>query len=371
MFELKEINKKHIIFILDDETLSSDFIVDEKIISDWKKDNNKIVYIQFLSSEIKYSSLLGAKIFSIIVKFRELGFKVNLELLPDEIRDILLLSFKKTGNEAPKIKNTKFNIFEEIGILGVNAYNTYKNVLSFIKSSFSSVIDFLGGTAIFRQKDFWFIFGECSYKAVLIISLVSFLVGLIIAFVGAIQLKSFGAGIYVSSMVTIGMTRIMGAIMVGIVMAGRTGSSFAATIGSMQVNEEVDALKTLGVKIFDYLIAPRIVSLVITIPFLTLLADALGILGGAIVGVTFLNNSPSIYFEYSINALNLNNILIGLFHSIVYGFIISISGCYCGINTERDADSVGKTTTNAVVYALVWMIVATGIITLLLEVLGL
>ncbi|MBQ8750619.1 MAG: ABC transporter permease [Alphaproteobacteria bacterium] len=369
MFELKEVNNEHVVFVLEDSSMVSDFIVDEQIISNWKIDN-KVVYIELSSLETKYSSLLGAKIRYIVKHFRELGFKVDINRLPKEIKDIIVLSFKKTGNEAPKIKNTKIGIFEKIGFGAINLYKSYKNVCDFIKSSFEAVINFFGGTAIFRQKDFWFVFEECSYKAVGIISLVSFLVGLIIAFVGAIQLKSFGAGIYVSSMVTIGMTRIMAAIMVGIVMAGRTGSSFAATIGTMQVNEEIDALKTLGIKVSEYLVAPRIISLVITIPFLTLLADLLGILGGAIVGVIFLGNSPMIYFEYSIKALSLSNILIGLFHSLVYGFIISICGCYCGINSGRDADSVGKATTYAVVYALVWMIVATGIITLLLEVLG-
>jgi phospholipid/cholesterol/gamma-HCH transport system permease protein len=233
-----------------------------------------------------------------------------------------------------------------------------------------SVIDFIGGKAIFRKKDFWFIFADCSYKAVGIISVVSFLVGLIVAFVGAIQLKSFGAGIYVASMVSIGMTRIMSAIMVGIVMAGRTGSAFAATLGTMQVNEEIDALKTMGVKVSEYLVAPRIISLVSVMVFLTLLADVLGILGGAVVGVGFLNISSSSYFDFAFKALSLNNILIGMFHSLVYGVIISIAGCYEGLNATRDANSVGKATTNAVVEAIVWMIVATGIITVLLEVIG-
>ena len=233
------------------------------------------------------------------------------------------------------------------------------------------MLRFLIGKAIYRKKDFWFIFEDCSYKAIGITALVSFLVGLILAFVGALQLKSFGAGIYVASMVTLGMTRIMAAIMVGIIMAGRTGSSYAATLGTMQVNEEIDALKTLGIKITDYLVTPRLVCLVLTIPFLTILADALGILGGAVVGVCFLNISPTAFFDYSIKALDLTNILVGLLHSVIYGIIISLCGCYEGLTAGRDADAVGKATTSAVVTALVWMIVATGILTVLLEVLGL
>ena len=157
---------------------------------------------------------------------------------------------------------------------------------------------------------------------------------------------------------------------VRIIMAGRTGSSYAATLGTMQVNEEIDALKTLGIKISDYLVTPRLVSLVVTIPFLTLLADALGILGGAVVGVSFLDLSSPSYFDYSIKALSLKNILVGLMHSVVYGIIISLCGCYEGLNAGRDADSVGKATTGAVVTALVWMIVATGVLTVILEEMG-
>ncbi|MBR2273422.1 MAG: ABC transporter permease [Alphaproteobacteria bacterium] len=192
-----------------------------------------------------------------------------------------------------------------------------------------------------------------------------------LAFVGALQLKNFGAGIYVASMVTLGMTRIMAAIMVGIIMAGRTGSSYAATLGTMQVNEEIDALKTLGIKITEYLVVPRLICLVVTIPFLTLLADVLGILGGAVVGVVFLDISAAAYFDYALKALNLTNILVGLLHSLIYGLIISLCGCYEGLTAGRDADAVGKATTQAVVTALIWMIVATGILTVLLEIIGL
>jgi hypothetical protein len=134
---------------------------------------------------------------------------------------------------------------------------------------------------------------------------------------------------------------------------------------------EIDALKTLGIKITDFLVAPRIVALVLTIPILTLIADVLGILGGAVVGISFLDLSSTTYWDYSIKALTWNNTLIGILHSIIYGFIISICGCYEGIYSGRNADSVGKATTSAVVTALVWMIVATGILTVILEVAGL
>lgn len=316
-----------------------------------------------------YASLPAAELFGLAKQIQAAGLTLDLSRLPKNIRDMLTLALK-VENRPPKDAVSKSGLLERIGNKSFIIYKQVKSTLRFVHETNLSLLRFFSGQAIWRRKDFWFIFGDCSYKAVGIIALVSFLVGLILAFVGALQLRTFGAGIYVASMVALGMTRIMAAIMVGIIMAGRTGSSYAATLGTMQVNEEIDALKTLGIKISDYLVTPRLVSLVVTIPFLTLLADVLGILGGAVVGVSFLDLSSSSYFDYSIKALSLKNILVGLMHSIVYGIIISLCGCYEGLNAGRDADSVGKATTGAVVTALVWMIVATGILTVILEEMG-
>ena len=316
-----------------------------------------------------YASFPAAELFGLAKQIQAAGLTLDLSRLPKNIRDMLTLALK-VENRPPKDAVSQSGLLERIGKKSFIIYEQVKSALRFMHETNLSLLRFFSGRAIWRRKDFWFIFGDCSYKAVGIIALVSFLVGLILAFVGALQLRTFGAGIYVASMVALGMTRIMAAIMVGIIMAGRTGSSYAATLGTMQVNEEIDALKTLGIKISDYLVTPRLVSLVVTIPFLTLLADALGILGGAVVGVSFLDLSSSSYFDYSIKALSLKNILVGLMHSVVYGIIISLCGCYEGLNAGRDADSVGKATTGAVVTALVWMIVATGVLTVILEEMG-
>ena len=139
--------------------------------------------------------------------------------------------------------------------------------------------------SVMRCTDFLSAIDDCGPKSIAIVSLISFLVGLILAFVGAVQLKEFGAQIYVASLVTIGMCRIMGAIMVGIIMAGRTGSSYAATIGTMQVNEELDALQTMGFSRIDFLVTPRLLALLISMPILTMLADIMGMIGGGFVGV--------------------------------------------------------------------------------------
>ncbi|MBP1532359.1 MAG: ABC transporter permease, partial [Alphaproteobacteria bacterium] len=180
----------------------------------------------------------------------------------------------------------------------------------------------------------------------------------------------FGAQIYVASLVTIGMCRIMGAIMVGIIMAGRTGSAYAATIGTMQVNEELDALQTMGLSQIDFLVLPRLFALLIAMPILTMLADFMGILGGAFVGVFLMDLPYQEYWRYAMEAFTLNNFLVGIFHGFCFGFIIALCGCYSGLTCGRNADSVGVATTKSVVCSIVWMIVITGIITVICQEIG-
>ena len=363
---VKLINKENKTFLSFDESNSdTDF---SAILSELEQKKISAVYAEV--SHDDFSSLIVADIYKYKKMLEEIGTSLDFSYLPQQLQDLLLLSLKP-ANTPPTETNNHFDFYTSVGNWSFSCFKKIKQSCSFIADAFASFMRFINGKAVYRKKDFWFVFEDCSYKAVGITILVSFLVGLILAFVGALQLKSFGAGIYVASMVTLGMTRIMAAIMVGIIMAGRTGSSYAATLGTMLVNEEIDALKTLGIKVTDYLVAPRMISLILTIPFLTLLADLLGIFGGAVVGVLFLGISPTAYFEYSVKALDMTNVLVGLLHSVVYGVIISLCGCYEGLNAGRDADAVGKATTGAVVTSLVWMIVATGILTILMEIFGL
>ena len=196
------------------------------------------------------------------------------------------------------------------------------------------------------------------------------MVGLIVAFVGSIQLKLFGAQIYVASLVAIAITRVMGAIMAGVIMAGRTGASYAATIGSMQVNEEVDALETMGISPFDFLITPRLLALSLMMPILTVYADLMGILGGAFVGIVMLGLSPEEYARMTLNALISKNIIVGIVHGTVFGMIIALCGCYQGLVCGRNASAVGRATTAAVVYSIVGMTVATAVLTFIFNLIG-
>jgi len=316
----------------------------------------------------KWNSDLLAFLFDILKIARRRGITTEVCNLPEGMERLLQLAFS-VDRKPPENKATSAGFLERLGNWGMNVYAGLNKGVDFLADTTGAFFRMLGGRAVMRKVDFYFALEDCSYKALPIVSLISFMVGLILAFVGAVQLKTFGAQIYVASLVTIGMTRIMGAIMAGIIMAGRTGASYAATIGTMQVNEEVDALKTMGISPVDFLVLPRMSALIITMPLLAMWADFMGMIGGGFVGVAMLDIPLQKYWDLSLEAITLNNFLVGIFHGFVFGFVIAVCGCYYGVYCGRNADSVGVATTKAVVSAIVWMIVMTGIITVACEVL--
>ena len=257
-----------------------------------------------------------------------------------------------------------------VGVRAIAFYRTTIEMVDFIGEAFLAFVKFLRGRATFRRSDFVLLLQECGAQALPIASLISLLVGLILAFVGAIQLKMFGAQIYVADVVGIGMVRVMGAIMTGIIMAGRTGAAFAAQLGTMQVNEEIDALKTLGISPMEFLVLPRMIALIIMMPLLCLYADVMGILGGLIVGVGMLIWEVIGVSQPDPGRCHLTNLWIGLFHSAVFGVLVALSGCLRGMQCGRSAPAVGYATTSAVVTSIVSIIVATAIITFVCQVLG-
>ncbi len=316
-----------------------------------------------------WDSTLAVVLYELKKKALDRGIVFQSDSLPEGLNSLLDLAL--TVDRKPPERNEQTDDFlDRLGNAGIETARVVRKGLQFIGLAFGAVGRMLIGRAIMRRIDFWREMDNCGPKALLIVSLISFMVGLILAFVGAIQLKTFGAQIFVASLVTIGMIRIMGAIMVGIIMAGRTGASYAATIGTMQVNEELDALKTMGIPAMDFLVLPRIATLVIAMPLLVMWADFMGMAGGAFVGVFLLDIPPEEYWKYAWDAFGLTNFLVGIFHGLVFGFVISLCGCYYGVYCGRNADSVGVATTKAVVSGIIWMIVLTGFITLICEVIG-
>lgn len=290
--------------------------------------------------------------------------------LPEGARRLLTLASAVPERKGARRESQKEPFFSTVGGKAEQLVGSMGEVFEFLGEAFIAVMRFVTGRASFRRADLFLFLQETGSQALPIVSLISMLVGLILAFVGAIQLKTFGAQIYVADLVGIAMVRVMGAIMTGIIVAGRTGAAYAAQLGTMQVNEEIDALKTLGIAPMEFLVLPRMVALALMMPLLCVYADVMGIIGGLIVGVVMLDLNPIVYLNQTKEALSLTNVWIGLFHSAVFGVIIALAGCLRGIQCGRSASAVGYATTSAVVTSIVSIIVATAIITILCNVLG-
>jgi phospholipid/cholesterol/gamma-HCH transport system permease protein len=222
----------------------------------------------------------------------------------------------------------------------------------------------------FRGKDFSLALADCSARAVPIVTVVNLLVGAILAFVGAVQLIKFGAGIFVADLVGIAVAREMAAIITAVVMAGRTGAAFAAELATMQTNEEVDALEVLGLNAVDFLVLPRVMALLLMMPLLYVYGCVTGLLGGMLVSAGMLDVSPAAYLDRTFEALSWAHLGLGMSKSLVFGGLIGLVGCYCGLYAKRNAAGVGVATTHAVVASIVGIIVLDAVFAVCANALG-
>lgn len=290
--------------------------------------------------------------------------------LPQGARKLLALAAAVPAKKDAHKAEGKVSFLTHVGNETVDFFRAAGEMLAFIGDTVIAFMNLLRGSAQYRKSDLWLIMEASGGQALPIVSLICFLVGLILAFIGAIQLQLFGAQIFVADLVGIAMVRLMAAIMTGIVMAGRTGGAFAAQLGTMQVNQEIDALKTLGISPMEFLVLPRILALALMMPLLCLYANLMGILGGMVVGVGMLDIGFIQYYNQTAKAINLWNLGIGLFSGTVFGVIVALSGCMRGMQCGRSASAVGAAATSAVVTAIVGIIVSTAVITLLCNILG-
>ncbi len=296
--------------------------------------------------------------------------RVDKRGLPEGVQRLLGLALAVPERKETSGKPAREPFLTRVGSSAIQFGQSFGEMLEFIGEASAAFINLLRGKARFRRSDLFLIMQECGAQAVPIVSLISVLVGLILAFIGAVQLKTFGAQIYVADLVGIAMVRVMGAIMTGIIVSGRTGAAFAAELGTMQVNEEIDALKTLGVSPMEYLVLPRIFALVVMMPLLCLYSDLMGVLGGLVVGVGMLDLSPVQYFNETRAAVSLTDFWIGLFQGAVFGVLVALAGCLRGIQCGRSASAVGTAATSAVVTSIISIIMATAIITVICNVVG-
>jgi len=217
------------------------------------------------------------------------------------------------------------------------------------------------GKAQFRWSDMCLTMQECGPEALGIVALINFLIGMILAFVGATELTRFGASVYTADLVAVAAVREMGCIMTGIIMCGRTGAAFAAQLGTMKVNQEIEAFQTFGISPVEFLVLPRMLALILMMPLLCLFADLIAILGGFLVSVLMLDISPGLYINRTIESIHLVPFLLGVFKGAFFGVIVALTGCLRGMQCGSNAASVGLATTSAVVTGITWIIASDGI----------
>jgi phospholipid/cholesterol/gamma-HCH transport system permease protein len=301
---------------------------------------------------------------------RTRGIESDRAGLPDGTQRLLRLAEAVPERQTGRVRS------QPPWLVRIGAWATAASVemvagLAFLGEGLLAFGALLRGRARFRMVDLFAIIQECGPRALGIVSLISFLIGLILGFVGAVQLAQFGASIFVANLVAVAMTREIACIMTAIVMAGRTGAAFAAQLGTMTTNQEIDALDTMGISPMQFLVLPRMVALILMMPLLTIYADIVGILGGAVVGVAMLGLGPTEYFEQTRAAMGLTSFFIGVSKSVVFGVLVALVGCLRGMQSGRSAEAVGLAATSAVVTSIVLIIVVDGIFAVILNVLAL
>lgn len=296
--------------------------------------------------------------------------EVDLAGLPEGARRLLALAHAVPPASETNRKAKAPTVLEGIGQATIDLAKGAPQMLRFIGEAVISLGRFLVGRAQYRSRDLWLTVQEVGPQALPIVSLLAFLVGLILAYMGAIQLRKFGTEVYVANMVAIAMTREMGALMTAIIVAGRSGAAFAAQLGTMEANEEIDALKTLGINPIDFLVLPRMLALSLMVPLLTLYADVVGMAAGMLIGVTILDLGGLEYYRQSLDSLTVDHIAAGLIKASVYGVLVALAGCLRGMQSGRSAAAVGEATTSAVVTGIVFIISAGAVLTIVYDVLG-
>lgn len=316
-----------------------------------------------------YDSILAVYYLEILKFAGEHNLKVDGGALPEGILALTKMSTDSAKHED-KTDRSKPNFFTVVGGFCARIWVNFILGLNFVGEIVYGFGRLLTGQARFMRRDLWVYMQDCGISSLPIVSLISFLVGVILAFVGSMQLAMFGAQIYTANLILIIMGRELGAIMAGIIMAARTATAYAAQIGSMQANEEVDALKTLGISPVDFLVTPRIIALMLMMPFMCIYADLLGVLGGFCVVIPATDISFAQYWAQTKTSLHFWTIATGVLKSFMFGALVAFAGCFKGMNAGRSAIAVGEAATQAAVLSIVLIIVCDAIMAVVFSAIG-
>jgi phospholipid/cholesterol/gamma-HCH transport system permease protein len=308
-----------------------------------------------------WDTSLVAFVARVVASCAERGIEIDRNGLPEGLKHLLKLAENEPAHAVSESGSGDRRVVYRVGKAAIEFAQSSLGLFNFTGLVVIAFARLLSGRARMRLSDLIVQVQGCSAQALGILSLISFLVGTILAFMGAVQLQQFGAAIYVADLVGIGIARDMGAMMTAIIMAGRTGAAYAAELGSMKVSDEVDALATMGISPVEFLVLPRVLALVMMMPLLCLYADFIGMLGGAAVAAGVLHISFVSYFTRTAAAVTLTTLVGGLFKATVYGVLVAIAGCWRGFEAQAGSSAVGEVTTAAVVDAIIWVVTACGL----------
>ncbi|MGH8663409.1 MAG: MlaE family ABC transporter permease [Burkholderiales bacterium] len=284
------------------------------------------------------------------------GHPIAIEGLPADMADLLALA-RRPSSLRPAQTAPRPGFAARVGLLAQAHAAGVKRFIDLLGEVVLLLPRFVAGRAKVRRAEVLDVIAESSTRALFIVGVVNLLMGAILAFVGAVQLRAFGVGIYVADLVGIAAVRELSPILTAVVLAGRTGASFAARIATMQGNEEIDALTTLGVSPVEFLVLPRVVALSVSMPLLYVYACTLSLLGGMLVATPLLDISATAYMVQTRDAIAGANFAIGALKALIFGASVALIGCHYGLRAARSAAGVGEATTMAVVSSIVVIIV--------------
>jgi phospholipid/cholesterol/gamma-HCH transport system permease protein len=298
------------------------------------------------------------------------GVTVDQSGLPQGVQRLFVMAAAVPEQKVAGREQGRRPVLFRLGTTAIEYLQGFPEMLNFLGELILSVGRLCTGRAQFQMRDLWWEIEEVGPKALGIVSIICFLVGLILAYLGADQLRMMNAQIYIADLVAVGMVREVGALMTGIIIAGRTGAAFAAQLGTMQVNEEIDAFKTMGISPIDFLVLPRMLALMLMVPILTLYASFVGILAGMLISSTIFDITIFEYYTETVRALEFKHFLVGISKGSVYGVMVAFSGCLRGMQCGRSAEAVGEAATSAVVTGILLITISASILTIVFYQLG-
>ena len=321
--------------------------------------------VKALEFDSKNLGRWNSGLITFVIKCHDLCEQQKIEFrsqtLPEGVVKLIKLSEAVPEKKDAARKTDRPPFLQRVGESAITNWSEARGMATFLGENVLAFFKLVRGVAQFRWADMALVMQECGPQALGIVALINFLIGLILAFVGATELAQFGASIYTADLVAVATVREMGCIMTGIIMCGRTGAAFAAQLGTMKVNQEIEAFQTFGISPVEFLVLPRMLALIVMMPLLTIFADLISIAGGFLVSTLMLDITPQLYLHRTVGAITLTSFLLGVFKGGYFGVVVALTGCLRGMQCGTNAAAVGQATTSAVVTGITAIVASDGV----------